>query len=85
MTKIAHALVEFFRIVSRRFRTQGFFTTLQWMRDDWSGLDHRGACRCASAGSAPNILIGPQYGRFGKATLEEAGVTASSQYAGRIR
>lgn len=76
MTRIFAGIGEFFRIVWRRLRQQGPVVTAQWMYTiGMAWLTGRISLRFSRV--APGILLGPQYGRFGKTHLERAGVTAS--------
>lgn len=73
---LAHALTEFMRIVTRRLRAQGLITTLQWLRTvglAWA----TGRISLQFSQITPQLYLGPQYGRYGKRTLEQAGITAS--------
>lgn len=76
MLKVFRAIVEFFRIMKRRIRTQGWRTTLQWL---W----HVGVAKLTGRVSlrysriTPNLFIGPQFGRRGKPAFERAGIDAS--------
>ena len=76
MFRIFESISEFIRILTRRLRGQGFVTTMQWLRTvGLAWLTGRVSLRFSEV--TPNILIGPQYGRFGKSKLQKAGVTAS--------
>jgi protein-tyrosine phosphatase len=73
---VIRAFAQLFRIIARRLRQQGFITTLQWLRTvGLAWLTGRLSLKFSQV--TPNIYLGPQYGRFGKASLEKAGVTAS--------
>lgn len=76
MLKIIGALIEFFRILKRRYTTQGLRTTLQWLYTvGMAKLTGRISLRYSRV--TPQLYIGPQYGRRGKSALEDAGITAS--------
>lgn len=70
------ALYEFWRSFYGRLRTQGPSTTLHWLRTvglAWA----TGRLSLRFSRVTPHIYLGPQYGRYGKRTLEQAGITAS--------
>lgn len=73
---LLNAVVEFFHIVFRRIRKQGIRQTIRWFRAvgvPW--LTGRISLRYSQI--TPNLYLGPQYGRLGMRTLQEAGVSAS--------
>lgn len=76
MLRTFGALIEFFRILKRRYQTQGLRTTLQWLYTvGMAKITGRISLRYSRV--TPQLYIGPQYGRRGKSALEDAGITAS--------
>ncbi len=76
MVKVFRAIVEFFRILKRRFQTQGLRTTLQWLwHVGMAKLTGRVSLRYSRI--TPHLYIGPQFGRRGKPAFERAGIDAS--------
>ncbi len=76
MLRMFGALIEFFRILKRRYHTQGLRTTLQWLYTvGMAKLTGRVSLRYSRV--TPQLYIGPQYGRRGKSALQDAGITAS--------
>jgi len=68
--------MEFGRAFWRRLRLQGPKATWQWLRTvGLAWLTGRISLKFSKV--TPHIYLGPQYGRFGKRSLERAGVTAS--------
>jgi len=73
---IFRSLKQFFSIIARRLREQGWRTTFAWFRT--VGLAWvTGRLSLQFSHVTPNILLGPQFGRYGKQKLENMGVTAS--------
>lgn len=76
MLKTVRAIIEFFRIVKRRWKTQGLRTTLQWLYTvGIAKLTGRVSLRYSRI--TPHLYIGPQFGRRGKPAFERAGIDAS--------
>jgi protein-tyrosine phosphatase len=76
MLRLIGSIIEFFRILKRRYTTQGFRTTAAWL---WTvGLAKiTGRLSLRYSRVTPQLYIGPQYGKRGKSALEEAGINAS--------
>lgn len=76
MLKLVRSIIEFFRIMKRRLRTQGLRTTLQWLYTvGLAKLTGRVSLRYSRI--TPHLYIGPQFGRRGKPAFERAGIDAS--------
>lgn len=76
MPKVVTMVIEFVHIVARRLRKQGVANTIRWLRavgTPW--LTGRISLRYSQV--SPHVYLGPQYGRLGMRTLQEAGVSAS--------
>jgi hypothetical protein len=76
MIRALKGLIEFWRILVRRYRTQGLRTTLNWLLTVGTAkLTGRVSLRYSQV--VPGLYIGPQFGRRGRPALETAGITAS--------
>jgi protein-tyrosine phosphatase len=75
MSKLLRGINKAVRIVVRRVRTQGLWTTLVWAYG--RGIPKlTGVPLLRYSRITPNVYIGPQYGQAGKRQLIEAGITA---------
>jgi protein-tyrosine phosphatase len=69
-------VLELFRIIRIRLKLQGWRTTIRWLYTvGVAKLTGRVSLRYSRV--TPNLYIGPQYGRRGKAGLERAGINAA--------
>ncbi len=76
MLKLLRAALEFVHIIRIRLRLQGWRTTLRWLYTvGIAKVTGRVTLRYSRV--TPNLYIGPQYGRRGKAALERAGINAA--------
>ncbi len=75
MSKLWRGINKAVRIVVRRVRTQGLWTTLVWAYG--RGIPKlTGVPLLKFSQITPEVYIGPQYGQAGKQKLIEAGITA---------
>lgn len=73
--KVWNGLNKGARILARRIRSQGLRTTLVWVYG--RGLPKlTGVPLLRYSAITPEIYVGPQFGRRGKAALEQAGINA---------